>query len=87
MNSVPIIDVFIRAENALTQSKEALERYRELQRERADLYISQRELQLSFVRPLPFSLALRFASALASELARSNHRRRRTRLRLIKVNP
>ena len=41
MNSVPIIDVFIRAENALTQSKEALERYRELQRERADLlYIS-----------------------------------------------
>jgi|HubBroStandDraft_3_1064219.scaffolds.fasta_scaffold19406_3 hypothetical protein len=50
MNSVPIIDVFIRAENALTQSKEALERYRELQRERADLYISQRELQLSFDR-------------------------------------
>jgi hypothetical protein len=50
MNSVPIIDILIRAENALTQSKKAVQRYSELQRERADLYISQRELQLSFDR-------------------------------------
>jgi hypothetical protein len=50
MNSVPIIDVFIRAENALTQSKEAVQGYRELQRERVDLYIAQTELQLSVDR-------------------------------------
>jgi hypothetical protein len=50
MNSIPLIDVLMRAEQALTQSKEVIRRYRKLQRELVDIYIEGEELRPSYKR-------------------------------------